>query len=178
MSADFWAKPARAGTNGRGGGVAIMSEQASERRGSTRVAVQLSCQCVGEDFALIGEQILDVSADGLLVRTDGTAVVLGEKVIVSFRPPGSHVFIDAEARVVRLVTGTSPGAPAVGLELTEVSPFDRALLAGILERHRARPEKKPRAIVRYAGRRSVVTRPTVQVASPAEPVVLERVRAG
>lgn len=151
-----------------------MSEE-NERRGSTRVAVHLSCQCVGEDFALIGEEILDLSPDGFLVRTDGTAVELGERVLVSFRPPGSRVFIDAEARVVRLVTGQSPGAPAVGLELTEVSAFDRALLSGILERHREpRPVKHhARASVRYAGRRSVVTRPTVRVSS-AERVVLSQ----
>lgn len=150
-----------------------MSEE-SERRGSTRVSVHLSCQCVGEDFALIGEEILDLSPSGLLVRTDGTAVELGERVLVSFRPPGSRVFIDAEARVVRLVTGQSPGAPAVGLELREVSAFDRALLSGILERHRVRREPKPRASVRYAGRRSVITRPTVRVSSSAERVVLSQ----
>ncbi len=154
-----------------------MSERGDERRGAARVAVHLSCQCVGEDFTLIGDEILDLSPGGLLVRTDGSAVAIGERVLVSFRPPGSGVFIDAEARVARLVTGRSPGAPAVGLELTDVSAFDRALLSGILERHRARPAKPPRASVRYAGRKSVVTRPTVRVTSPAtERVVLSQLR--
>ena len=118
-------------------------DRADERRSARRVPVRVGCQCVGGDFALLGEEILNLSADGLLIRTDGGTIALGETVLVSFRPPGSRFYIDAEARVARLVTGTRPGAPAVGLELTEVNPFDRALLSGVLERHRARPAKKP-----------------------------------
>ncbi|HEY8429422.1 MAG TPA: PilZ domain-containing protein [Sandaracinaceae bacterium] len=138
------------------------------RRRSQRVAVDLECQCVDAECVLIGDRIVNMSADGLLVRTAGTAKV-GDHVIVSFRPPGSSVWIDAEARVTRLVTGTSPGAPGIALELVSTTPFERELLAATLERHRPRrhaPKRLPPLPPR-ARHGAVVTRSIVALSPPA-----------
>ncbi len=105
-----------------------------ERRSSRRHQVDVSCQAVTDyDFFLLGDQVADLSSGGLLLRSDGTPAEVGETVLVSFRPPGSDQWIDAEARVVRLVTGTQPGAPGVALELAELPAFERELLAASLE---------------------------------------------
>ena len=77
---------------------------------------------------------------GLLLRSDGTAARVGERVVVSFRPPASAQWIDVGATVVRLVNGQAPGAPGVALELDELPPFEGGLLSASLERvRRPRP---------------------------------------
>lgn len=116
----------------------------THRRRSKRVAVDLECQCVDADCVLIGERIVNLSADGLLVRTDGGTARIGDTVIVSFKPPGSAVWIDAEARVTRLLTGSRPGAPGIAIELTSTTPFERELLAAMIERHAARKRRAPK----------------------------------
>lgn len=117
-----------------------------DRRRAARVPVEVDCQCVTDsDFFMLGERIVDISPDGLLLSANGTPAEVGETVIVSFKPPRSTVWIDAEARVVRLVTGSRPGAPGIGLRLDDLSAFDSALLAGTLERFGVRRRRpKPR----------------------------------
>ena len=115
-----------------------------DRRLNRRRPVEVGCQVVTDyDFFLLGDRILDLSDDGLLLRSDGTPAELGELVLVSFRPPGSEHWIDAEARVVRLVTGQTPGAPGIGLQLEPLPPFEQGLLAAALERA-DRPARAPR----------------------------------
>ncbi|MBX3270441.1 MAG: PilZ domain-containing protein [Sandaracinaceae bacterium] len=140
-----------------------------ERRRRRRYPVDVACQAVTDyDFFLLGEQIADLSEEGLLLRSDGTPAELGERVLVSFRPPGSVQWIDAEATVVRLVTGTQPGAPGVGLQLHDLAPFEQGLLAASLELSR-RERSGPRPIVsvrrrafpgEVAARAVVAIRPT------------------
>lgn len=145
--------------------------EAGHRRRSRRVAVDLECQCVDAECVLIGDRIVNLSADGVLVRTDGAAVDVGETVIVSFRPPGSAVWIDAEARVTRLLTGSRPGAPGVALELSGTGPFERELLAALVERHGARKRRGPKMLPplpRRARASAVVSRSIVTVGPPPE----------
>src|SRR6187397_873062 len=61
----------------------------SNRRGAMRHAVQISCQVVRErDFRLVADTIVDLSTTGMLV-TPADPVLTGERVIASFRLPGS-----------------------------------------------------------------------------------------
>jgi len=118
---------------------------AGDRRRSKRVKVELECQAVTDDFFLLGDEIVEASVDGVLLRAGDIPALVGETVIVSFRPPRSSEWIDAEAEVVRLITGQRPGAPGFGLELRGLSPFDRERLARSLERYAPRrPRARPR----------------------------------
>lgn len=106
----------------------------SDRRHSRRHPVDVGCHAVTDyDFFLLGDQIVDLSEDGLLLRSDGTPAEVGELVLVSFQPPESDQWIDAEARIVRLVTGQTGGAPGIGLRLEPLPPFEQGLLAASLE---------------------------------------------
>lgn len=127
--------------------VTLPEAVSGERRSQPRSRVGVPCQAVAEfDFVLLGERIVDLSARGLLLRVDGVPAELGEAVILTFQPPGSTQWIDVEAKVVRLVTGTHPGAPGLGLELTsELTPFERGHLEAALERARRRSRRKARA---------------------------------
>jgi len=121
-----------------------------ERRSSRRHRVDVRCQAVAEyDFFLLGDQVSDLSSGGLLLRSEGAPAELGESVLLSFRPPGSDQWIDAEAKVVRLVTGTQPGAPGIGLELGDLPAFESGLLSASLElSERERPRPRPVISVR------------------------------
>lgn len=141
----------------------------NERRQRRRYPVDLECQVVTDyDFFLLGDTIANLSEDGILLRSDGTPAEIGETVLVSFRPPGSDTWIDAEATVVRLVTGTQPGAPGIGLQLGSLAPFEQGLLAGALELSE-RQRRGPRPVVsvrrrsfpgEVAARAVVAIRPT------------------
>ncbi len=108
-------------------------KKACDRR-SVRRAVAVDCQVVAEDgFRLIGEQTLDLSEMGMLVRSDAE-VFAGESVIVSLRAPRSRQWLDAEARVVRLVAGRRDRdrGRAVGLRFERMDAMDYAVLSGSL----------------------------------------------
>lgn len=159
-----------------------------DRRRSKRVKVELECQAVTEDFFLLGDEIVEASVDGVLLRASDIPALVGETVLLSFKPPRSTEWIDAEAKVVRLVTGSRPGAPAFGLELSGLSPFDRERLARSLERHAPRRERhapriererylRPDAvartgIVKVAGAPVRVKHPEPGSAAPARPTLV------
>jgi hypothetical protein len=78
-------------------------------RRAFRHAIALPCQVVRErDFHLVAESAVDLSTDGMLVPTD-LRVLTGEELIVSFRPPRSRRWVDAQAIVARVVHGRRPG---------------------------------------------------------------------
>ena len=58
----------------------------------------------------------DLSEEGLFVQAD-LPVLTGEPVIVSFRAPLAHAWIDAEASVARVVHGRRAGDRGRGLGL-------------------------------------------------------------
>src|SRR5687768_10683915 len=99
-------------------------------RGSVRRAVKVECQAVALDgFRLLGERIVDLSEHGALVACDRD-VRIGERVLVSFRAPQSHRWIDGEGSVARIVDGWRPGDPgfAFGLRFDEVDVPARLVL--------------------------------------------------
>ena len=126
-------------------------KSAADRR-TIRRAVELPCQVVAEaGFRLLGEQTLDVSVEGILLRSDAP-VRIGEAVFVALRAPRGDHWIDAEAVVARVVRGlrARDRGPAIGLRFTQVDPVDAAILAGGL---RGLPPPLPRRHRRkdYAG---------------------------
>ncbi len=80
----------------------------TNRRKAMRHAVQISCQVVRErDFRLVADTIVDLSTSGMLV-TPADPVLTGERVIASFRLPGSAFWIDVEGTVARVAHGRRP----------------------------------------------------------------------
>ena len=150
-----------------------------ERRRTPRAAVDVRCQAVAEyDFFLLGEEIVNLSSEGLLLRSDGTPAQVGERVLVSFQPPESEHWIDANGTVVRLVTGQTPGAPGVGLRLDPLPPFERGLLTAALELS-ARPRPSAPPLIRFRRRRAehdVVAREVRVVGQRATPGDARRAR--
>jgi len=118
-------------------------------RRAFRRFVRLDCQVVRErDFRLVGDLVLDLSTNGMLVRAT-SRVLTGEEVIVSFRPPHSNDWFDAEAIVTRVLHGRRPGdvGPSIGLQFLGVSLDDERLLFTHLRGMSApEPLRPPRAL--------------------------------
>jgi hypothetical protein len=94
---------------------------ASERR-SVRRHVRIDCEVVRErGFKLLGRSILDLSTTGLRVAALDQ-VLTGEKVVLSFRAPGSDAWIDAEGRVTRMTRGrrASDAGPSIAVQFAEL----------------------------------------------------------
>jgi len=100
-------------------------------RASVRRYVRLDCQVVRErDFKLVGEVALDLSLEGMLVRSNHR-VLTGEPVIVSFRPPRSNRFVDAIGTVTRVVHGRRPedsGSRSLGIRFHQMDQGHRSHL--------------------------------------------------
>lgn len=95
----------------------------ANERGSSRRAVRVQCQVVRErDFKLLGESAVDLSTDGMLLVSD-VPVLTGDEVLVSFRVPGTDVWIDTGARVARTIHGRRHGDPGRALGL-QFDPLD------------------------------------------------------
>jgi hypothetical protein len=87
-----------------------------------RHLMRLPCQVVRErDFRLIADRVENLSLTGLSV-SPAEPVLTGEKLIVSFRLPHEGIWIDAEARVMRVIHGRRPGEDqrALGLAFEDV----------------------------------------------------------
>ncbi len=104
-------------------------------RTSFRRNVFLDCQVVRESgFDLVGDLALDLSTKGMLVRSNGVRkqrrVLTGEEVIVSFKPPRSNVWFDAQGTVARVVHGRRPGDPGLsyGIQFHDLSREDELRL--------------------------------------------------
>jgi len=107
----------------------------TNRRGALRHAVQISCQVVRErDFRLIADTIVDLSTSGMLV-TPADPVLTGERVIASFRLPGSTYWIDVEGTVARVVHGRRPAehTRALALEFDPLPGLSELVLATALQ---------------------------------------------
>lgn len=106
-----------------------------QRRRELRRDVRVACEAVADDgFRPLGHRTLDVSTDGMLLETHGAFARVGEEVIVSLRAPDSRVWVDAIARVARIVTGRrrTDRAQAIGLEFVSMDATDRAILGAKL----------------------------------------------
>lgn len=156
---------------------------AKQERRAVRRAVRTTCQAVrADEFQLFGEQVLDLSPRGMLVRCDRVAR-LGEAVLVSFRAPGRDaLWFDAEARVTRLVRGQRIADRGVcaGLEFVYFERVDRhellARLAGLpppVPQRRLRTARERAAEAARAA--SVLLQPIVQLDDgPVFPLVVRR----
>lgn len=95
-------------------------------RTSFRRYVRLHCQVVREhDFKEIGDLALDLSTRGMLVRAS-RRVLTGEEVVISFKPPRSNDWFDAQGVVARVVHGRRPGdyGLSFGVEFVNLSRDD------------------------------------------------------
>ena len=129
--------------------------RASQRR-TVRRAVGTACQAVVEEgFSLIGERAIDLSVDGMLLASDHEPDV-GTEVIISFRAPGTGIWLDAEATVARIVRGRRRGDPAraIGLRFRGLDSVSRAILDGSLA---GKPPPVPARLVRKDYARTVRT---------------------
>ena len=103
--------------------------RATDRRALRRL-VSVPCQAVAErGFRLLGERVVDLSPEGMLVQSDATAE-LGEEVLVAFRAPRMRLWMDAQAQVARIVWGDRAGdrCRGIGLRFTRLAASDRAIL--------------------------------------------------
>ncbi len=92
------------------------------RRKILRRALRTRCQAVAMDgFRLIGDRVLDLSPHGMLVAADAE-IAAGEEMVVSFQMPETGEWIDAEAKVARVIEGWRPFDPgyAMGLQFTQI----------------------------------------------------------
>lgn len=87
-----------------------------------RHRLNVPCEVVRErDFKLVALQTFDVSMTGMMVETLRD-VSIGDEMIVTFRPPQSIRYVDAQAIVSRVIAGNRRGdlGTAVGLLFTEM----------------------------------------------------------
>jgi hypothetical protein len=121
------------------------SQQMTRQR-SVRHSVEIPCQIVRErDFRLVGDRIVNLSNSGVLV-SPADPVLTGERLIASFRVPGSSYWIDVEATVSRVVHGRRPGehTRAIGLHFEHLDPLSRLVLeCGLLRVPCAPPGGRP-----------------------------------
>jgi hypothetical protein len=99
-------------------------------RASFRRYVRLDCQVVREhDFRLVGDLALDLSTKGMLVRAC-RRILTGEELVVSFKPPRSNRWFDAQGTVARVVHGRRPGdyGLSFGIEFHNMSRDDEYIL--------------------------------------------------
>lgn len=142
----------------------IISSQTKRR--AVRRAVYTPCVAVAQNgYRLIGQRVLDLSPRGMLV-TCGVRVGLGEKLMVSFQPPGKGPWMNTEAEVTRLVHGLRFGdrGPCAGLVFRDLSRSEReellVRLAGI-------PPTIPSRPLRFHGR-------SCRPAEPIFPLVVKK----
>jgi hypothetical protein len=106
----------------------------SNRRRTNRHMVRMICQAVRErDFTLLGEVALDLSPDGMVVRTT-RHVLTGENVIVSFFEPHTATWFDLEATIARVIHARRVGdvERCVALSFHSMSVEVRGQLAAAL----------------------------------------------
>ncbi len=106
------------------------------RRHASRRLARVPCAATRlADFTPVGEDLLDLSPAGALLRTEA-ALALGDSLLVSFRVPGEDHVIDAPAIVVRHVRGlrASDRGRGVGLRFEKLHPTEIRRLGDGLSR--------------------------------------------
>lgn len=105
-------------------------------RKTTRHHVRLDCQVVREtDFRIVGYRTLDLSTEGMLVRTTSD-VSVGDSLIVSFQATPLGLWFDMMGEVRRIIHGRRPEdeGRALGIRFTDLDPISRLILRGHLRR--------------------------------------------
>ncbi|HEY1958950.1 MAG TPA: PilZ domain-containing protein [Polyangiaceae bacterium] len=117
-------------------------------RRATRHHVRIDCEVVREnDFRLVGHRTLDLSAEGMLVRT-ATDVCVGERVFVTFQATTLGLWFDTEAEITRLIRGRRPEdeGRAFGLRFVDMPSVSRLILRGHLRRVPPPLPQRPRRV--------------------------------
>jgi hypothetical protein len=83
------------------------------------------------DFRLLGDRASYVSWEGMSFECR-ESVAVGEDVIVSLQAPGTGEWLDAEARVARIVPLGDGSAHGVGLRFARMDDASRATLFSAL----------------------------------------------
>lgn len=142
------------------------------QRTAKRCKVTLPCQVVTDPgFRLIGSRVLDLSENGMLVASEA-AVDVGQEVVVSMRAPRSRRWIDAIAKVCRVVRGRRVYDPerAIALEFTEIEkPYQVNLRDRLSEFPQLAPQRRLR--VDYASSVYEIFQSSAFVAQRVQPVV-------
>ena len=124
-------------------------------RTALRRTLRVPCQVVCEhSFTLLARETVDLSLEGMAVRallpaTERTPV------LVSFRVPGSSLYIDVDAVITRMAWGRrdEDHGAVLGLRYLNLSAVDRAILASRL---RGLPPPVPARRVRFDYAESVL----------------------
>jgi hypothetical protein len=106
-------------------------------RREVRKAIKMKCHVVRErDFSLIAEETVDVSPDGMLVKSDLPDLEPGERVFVTFRATNLDIWFDTEASVMRIIKGRRDGdrERGIGLRFSTLPGVKRLILRGHLRR--------------------------------------------
>jgi hypothetical protein len=114
--------------------------QARPDRDASSALSALEVQAVREaDFTLLGEEVVGVSSDGIVLSTSRPAKQ-GEAVMVSLRVPSTGNWVDAEG-IIAAVANPEPGEPAqqVSIELGRMDGDSKSVveLLALLERAEA-----------------------------------------
>lgn len=103
-----------------------------------RHAATLACEVVREaDFCRIGTRTLDVSTAGMRVALDDCdEIALGDALFVALQVTPFGLWLDARARVARIVHGRRPtdrGAE-IGLHFEDFSAVSKLILKGAVRK--------------------------------------------
>jgi hypothetical protein len=131
---------------------------ADRERAAFRHRLNVACEVVRErDFKLVALQTFDVSVTGMMVETLRD-VSIGEEMIVTFRPPQSLRYVDAQAIVSRVIAGNRRGdlGTAVGLLFTEMDHSSFITLRTALRRLPATGSQR-RSRIDYAAMARVIS---------------------
>lgn len=131
---------------------------ADRERVAFRHKLLTACEVVRErDFKLVALQTFDVSMTGMMVESL-REVSIGDEVIVTFRPPQSARYVDAQAIVTRVIGGNRRGdvGTAVGLTFTELDQPSFVTLRTALRRLPALASQR-RSRIDYAAMMRVIS---------------------
>ena len=113
----------------------------SERQFS-RHGVRTACVVMTQDGQrLLGDETMDLSWDGVRIRSYEPSARVGDEVRVKLQIPKSRVWIDCEGYVARVMPGRRRGddPPSLGLKINRMDGMMRLLLATTIK-HRQPPE--------------------------------------
>ncbi len=108
----------------------------SNHRSAMRKAKKIDCQLVRvRDCQVFPERTVDLSEDGMLVRSDADMAV-GDRLIVSFQATDLGIWFNTEATVTRLVRGrrAEDRGQAFGLRFHGLDRVRRLLIRGALRK--------------------------------------------
>jgi len=115
------------------------------RRGEMRRVVRLGCQVRRRNGRLVGDRTVDLSPQGMLVRSD-ERLEDGADLVVSFQATELSLWFDTRATLRRTVEGRRPGddGRSLGLHFESLSAVARLILRGHLGRApQTAPQRQP-----------------------------------